>query len=134
MVGGPVPEPLDLRVHRVVATATAIDALTTRGITVLRTAADEALVIDVDAVEFDDPWAIVQDDTSWVALAYDHETAARLFPRIASWEPPSAAQPFAQGMAVGLPVKAWWREDDMVILCPACFEPNLRHRIDEVLT
>jgi hypothetical protein len=136
MVGDPVPEFLDLRIRRVVATSAAIDALSTHGVTVLRTAADEALVIDADAGEFklDDPWAIVQEDTSWVAFAYDHETTARLFPRIASWEPPSAAQPFAQGMAVGLPVKAWWREEDMVIFGPACFEHDLRHRIDEVLT
>ncbi|MFT5201015.1 MAG: hypothetical protein ACI9C1_000380 [Candidatus Aldehydirespiratoraceae bacterium] len=136
VVGGPVPEFLDIRIRRVVATSAAIDALSARGVTVLRSAVDEALVIDADAGELklDDPWAIVQEDTSWVAFAYDHETAARLFPRVASWEPPSSAQPFAQGMAVGLPVKAWWRDSNMVILCPACFEHDLRQRIDEVLT
>ena len=112
-------------ITRIVASSRALDGLGT--VLVMRIAPDEALVLGSASPAVDDPWAIIEVDTSWFSVRYDPVEASSVFANHASWPPPTALAPFAQGKMAGLPVKALWENGFITVLCSLAY----RHDFDE---
>jgi len=104
-----VPAPEPLRGIRVVADAAVLDALVQAlpGRTMaLRFAPDEVLVLGVASVNLDDPHAIVEDETGYVALTVDRAVAERHV----EWALPAPGA-VGQGSIAGVPAKLSWLPD-----------------------
>lgn len=133
---GPVGEPAirgqAVAAIRVVSTADALDrASWPADATVLRTASDEALLVDVLDTDPPEPHAIVFPDTGWVRFVLTPAEGQVVMARSASWPPPTAG--LGQGMVAGIPAKVvvgdpWW------LLVPAALAEEFGARIREVLT
>ncbi len=95
--------PEQLRAHRVVADPWAIDALVAAlpaGVTTLRFAPDEVLVVGVAAIRLDDPNGIVEEEAGFVSVTVDRA----LVERHVEWPLPGVGE-VAQGSIAGVPAK-----------------------------
>ena len=110
---------------RVVAEAAVIDALGVlgTGATILRFAADEALVIGA-AVTLDAP-AIVEDETGFVAFTVDGD----VLERHVEWRLPSMGG-IGQGKVAGVPAKVAWLPDGRAwVVTQTVFAHELEERL-----
>jgi hypothetical protein len=114
---------------RVVADPTAIDALVRAlpaGATILRFARDEALLIGFASVQLDDPHAIVEPETGFVALTLEREHVARHV----EWPLPLAGA-VGQGKVAGVPAKLAWLPDGRAwVVTQAAFVDDLIGRLE----
>jgi hypothetical protein len=96
---------------------------------VLRTAPDEAFAIDAASVVVDDPFAIVEPESSfsgrWLTAA---ELAASVLPHL-EWELPSIRPALAQGLIAGVPAKLWLAEDGALLVTATAYAHELEERL-----
>ena len=95
--------------HRVVADHAVIDALVAAfpaKTTVLRFAPDEVLILGLASIRLDDPHAIVEAESGYVALTVER---ADVEGRI-EWALPAAGA-LGQGSIAGVPAKLTWLPD-----------------------
>ena len=120
--------PERLRAHRVVADPPAIDALVAAlpaGVTSLRSAPDEVLVVGIAAILLDDPDAIVEEEAGFVALTVDRA----LVERHVEWRLPGLGE-VAQGSIAGLPARLTWLPDGRAwIVTHAAYAAELAERL-----
>lgn len=123
----PAPEPL--RGHRIVADPRSIDALAASApasATLLRFAPDEALVLGLGGVAVDDPHAIVEPETGFVALTVD----ATVVRRHTEWEIAEGIGAIGQGAIAGVPAKLTWLPDGRArIVFQAAYADELLDRL-----
>jgi hypothetical protein len=123
-----VPALEPLRGLRVIAEPAALDAARWHGedVTVLRFAPDDAFAIDADAVEVDDPDAIVEDETGFVGAWLPVEAIAAHV----EWPLPRGRPALAQGAIANVPAKVWLPDDgDALLLTAAAYAVELRERL-----
>jgi hypothetical protein len=113
---------------RVVASPQDLDgAIWPAHATVLRLAADEVLVLDVDQVAVADPHALVEVEEGYCGVGMERPMLEAWLGQEAEWSlPPSG---FAQGMAAGLPVKVWVEGDRALLLTRASLAAELEQRL-----
>ena len=123
-----MPAPEALRGQRIVADPSVIDAVAAAlpaGRTVLRSAPDEAFVID-GGIRLDDPDAIVEDEVGFVALVVDRDAVERH----TEWPLPADVGAFAQGSIAGVPAKLAWLPDGRAwIVTHAAYAAELLDRL-----
>jgi hypothetical protein len=110
-----VPAPEPLHGHRIVADPAAIDALAAAlraPATLLRFAPDEALVVGLGGVALDDPHAIVEPETGFVALTVDVDTVRRH----TEWQVADGIGAVGQGAIAGVPAKLTSLPDGRALL------------------
>lgn len=123
----PVPE--SLRALRVVADPAALDSADwPPECDVLRLAADEILVLGTEAIDIDDPEAIVFEDHGFCAVRMPLNRIQDWLAREAEWTLPTDGQ-LIQGMAAGLPVKIWCRGDEATLITRASLRHDLEARL-----
>ena len=104
---------------RVVSTPAALDdARLSGGAALLRTAADEALLVGADELALDDPHALVVPDAGWCGARMTRADAEQLLRAHGRWELPSSATGLSQGRIGNAPVKLWVDGDDALLLVP----------------
>jgi hypothetical protein len=112
----------------VVADPAAIDALAASlpaGKVTLRFAPDEAFVIGVSSVHLDDPHAIVEPETGFVALTLERAAIERHV----EW-PLAPAGEIGQGKVAGVPAKVAWLPDGRAwVVTQAAFVADLERRL-----
>ena len=117
-----------LRGHRVVADPAAVDALAAAlpsGATALRFAADEVLVLGAASIHLDDPHAIVEDETGYVAVTVERSVVERH----TEWPLPAAGA-IAQGSIAGVPAKLSWLPDGRAwVVTQAAYADELASRL-----
>ena len=123
-----MPAAEHLRGHRVVAEPTAIDALVAAlpaRTTALRFAPDEVLVLGVASIRLDDPHAIVEDETGYVAVTVERAVVERH----TEWPLPAAGD-VAQGSIAGVPAKLTWLPDGRAwVMTHAAYADELASRL-----
>lgn len=120
------PEPVVAT--RIVAAATALDALELpAGTVVLRLAPDDLLVLADVSPAVADPDAIVVPDAGWAGAWLHPDVARGLLARHADWPVPAGG--LAQGAAAGVPVKVLVTPDRTLLLVPAAFRAELVERL-----
>ena len=122
----PALEPL--RGVRVAADPAALDALVEAlpaRTTALRFAPDEVLVLGVASINLDDPHAIVEDETGFVAVTVERAVAERHV----EWALPAAGD-VAQGSIAGVPAKLTWLPDGRAwVVTQAAYANELASRL-----
>jgi hypothetical protein len=117
-----------LRGIRVVADPAAIDALVASlpaRTTALRFAPDEVLVVAVASIRLDDPHAIVEDETGYVAITVERAVVERHI----EWVLPAAGA-IAQGSIAGVPAKLTWLPDGRAwVVTQAAYAHELASRL-----
>jgi hypothetical protein len=117
-----------LRGHHVVADPAAIDALVAAlpaRTTTLRFAPDEVLVLGVASIRLDDPHAIVEDETGYVALTVERAVVERH----TEWRLPAAGA-IARGSIAGVPAKLTWLPDGRAwVVTQAAYAHELASRL-----
>jgi hypothetical protein len=123
-----VPAPEPLHGIRVVADPVAIDALVAAlpaRTTALRFAPDEVLVLGVASIRLDDPDAIVEDETGYVALTVERAAVERC----TEWPLPATGA-VAQGSIAGVPAKLSWLPDGRAwVVTQAAYADELASRL-----
>jgi len=100
-----VPALEPLRGLHVVAAPAALDGARWIGeVTVLRLAPDEALAIDATGVVLDDPDAIVEPETGFVAAVLEPDDLLGVVDHM-DWMLPDAPDALGQGKVAGVPVR-----------------------------
>lgn len=113
---------------RVVASPAALDgAAWPAGATVLRLAADEALVLGTDRVDVADPHALVELETGLCGAQMERGALEEWLEREAEWLPPVSG--VGQGMAAGLPVKVWMGDEAALLLTRGSLAAELQERL-----
>ena len=122
---------------RVVATPATLDALSARFAdrTILRFAADDAVILDVAATAVSpfatrfDADAVVVDEAGFVGcrLTVD-ELETRVLPHV-EWSLPADRPALAQGNLGMVPVKLWLTSGGALLLCPAPYADELTSRL-----
>ncbi|HUP55168.1 MAG TPA: hypothetical protein VM408_06655 [Methylomirabilota bacterium] len=117
-----------LRGIRVVADPAALDALVAAlpaRTSALRFAPDEALVLGLASVHLDDPDAIVEDESGFVAFTVERAEVERHI----EWALPDAGA-IAQGSVAGVPAKLTWLPDGRAwVVTPAAYADELASRL-----
>ncbi len=120
-----------LAATRIVADRGAIDAGTWPDESlVLRTAADEVLVIGAGTPHVPDPAAIVHPDTSWVGYRVAAPNAAMFMEQTADWPLPSEG--LSQGMIGGIAAKVWVGRTEVLFIVSGTVAAEFEERLDEV--
>ncbi|MEN9505528.1 MAG: hypothetical protein RI958_1454 [Actinomycetota bacterium] len=102
---------------RVVSTPEALDAARYTGdVTVLQIAADEVLALDAAHVELDDPYAIIEPESTFVKWTLTYDEFDHHLVRHIEWQLPSARPALAQGLVAGMPVKLWLTDDHVDLI------------------
>lgn len=115
---------------RVVATPSALDAtVVPSGAITMRVAPDEALFVDVGAVQVDDEHAIVVDDGGWCGAWFPRAAVDRWLTTHSTWQLPAAQRCFEQGMMAAAPVKLWADGDRVLLLVPHVAARDLAERL-----
>lgn len=122
--------PESLPALRVVASAPTLDGLAWRdGVTALRLAPDDLLVIGKATVALGDEPAIVEQDAGYAGwwLTPD-EFADAVLPHV-DWPLPAARPALAQGLVAGVPAKIWLTDDRALLLCAVAYAHELAERL-----
>ncbi|MEM7115352.1 MAG: hypothetical protein AAF614_23120 [Chloroflexota bacterium] len=115
---------------RIVGTAVSLDALTLPNEAIfLRIAPDEAYIYPPTAVELDDEWAIVKQDSGLAGVWIAADMMADLLEHLCEWEVPTVRPVLCQGMIAGLPTKLWFEEDRCLLLVPSSLAAEMEARI-----
>ena len=107
------------------------DASWSADATVLRLAADEALLLDALDAGAPEPDAIVFPDMSWVRFVLPAASGSEVMVRAAAWPAPSRG--LGQGMVAGIPVKLVVGEADWWFVVPAVVADEFEERLRDVL-
>ena len=122
------PEPL--RGLRVVASASALDALAwPDGVIALRVAPDELLVIGKAAVALGDEPAIIEDERGLVGWWLTLDEWRDHVREYVDWPLPASRPALAQGLVAGVPAKVWLTEDRVLLLCASAYAHELVERL-----
>lgn len=117
-----------LRGIRVVADPAAVDALVEAlpaRTTALRFAPDEVLVLGVASIRLNDPHAIVEDETGYVALTVERAVVERH----TEWALPAAGA-LGHGSIAGVPAKLTWLPDGRAwVVTQAAYAHELAGRL-----
>lgn len=114
--------------HRVVANPSVLDdAVWPAKSTVMRTAADEAMVLGPDRPTPPSDHAIVFADTSWSAAGLSPEHGLEIMRRHADWPPPAAGP--AQGAVAAIAVKLIVEPNRWLFLVPSAFALDFAERV-----
>ena len=125
-----MPAPEQLVAWRVAADPASLDAAEWPAeVTVLRIAPDEALVLGAAPVEVGDPYAIVEPEEGFCAVAMSRAELEAWIARNAEWALPEGDRVFAQGGAAGLPVKVWVDGDRALLITRASLSRDLEERL-----
>ncbi len=117
---------------RVAATPTSLDeAVWPSESLVLRTAADEVLVIGSDAPTVSDPHAVVIDDTGWERFEISAIEGPSVMAHLAAWPAPSEG--FAQGAMAGVPAKVVVGPDRWLIVVASAMADDFAVRLQPIL-
>lgn len=85
-------------------------------VTVLPIAGDEVFALGASHAELDDPSAIIEAETTFVAWTLtDDEFEQHIAPHV-EWELPATRPAFAQGLAAGMPVKFLFERDQVRLI------------------
>ena len=112
---------------RVVADAAAVDGARWTGddVIVLRFAPDEAFAIGATAIDIDDPHAIVEDESGFMAGPVDlDEVVVHI-----EWSLPTERPALAQGSIAGVPAKLWLTDDSATLIVHAAYADELLDRL-----
>lgn len=113
---------------RVVASPAALDGATwPTGATVLRLAADEALVLGANRVDVADPHALVELETGLCGAEMERSVLEEWLEREAEWQAPERG--LGQGMAAGLPVRVWMGDGRALVLTRGSLAAELEERL-----
>lgn len=124
----PVPAVEAFSGLRVVASSAALDdAAWPAGATVLRLAADEALVLGANRVDVADPHALVELETGLCGAEMERWVLEEWLEREAEWPAPDRG--LGQGMAAGLPVKVWMGDERALVLTRGSLAAELEERL-----
>ena len=117
---------------RVVALPDALDACIAElpsGMTALRFAPDEALLVGSGQIAIDDPDAIAERDTGYSAARLSNTEFARyVAPRI-EWAIPDSRPCLVQGLVAGVATKILLADDHALVVCPTAFAHELAERL-----
>jgi hypothetical protein len=118
-----------LRGLRVVAHPSAIDALVgalPAQSTTFRFAPDEAFIVGVASLQLDDPDAIVEDETGFVAIRVERAVVERH----TEWSIPTERGALAQGAIAGVPAKlAFMPDGEAMLVVYASYADELIERL-----
>lgn len=115
---------------RIVANPDALDALSVAADALaLRTAGDELLVYPAQAVDLNDPYAIVVPDGAWTGAWVSAAVSAEIMARHAEWEAPQQRPAFAQGSLAGIPTKLWFEAERTLILVALQYSAEMEARL-----
>lgn len=115
---------------RVVASPATLDRLVwPDGVTALRLAQDDLLVIGEAMLALGDEPAIVEKDAGfvgwWVTI---EELTGRVLPHV-DWRLPASRPALAQGLVAGVPAKIWLTDDRALVLCALAYAHELAERL-----
>jgi len=125
-----VRAPESLPALRVVASPATLDGLAwPDGVTALRLATDDLLIIGKAMVALDDEPAIVEKDAGYAGwwLTPD-EFADAVLPHV-DWALPVTRPVLAQGLVAGVPAKIWLTDDRALLLCAVAYAHELAERL-----
>ena len=116
---------------RIVSTKTALDrlALSDEKALLLRVAPDEGYIYPETAVQLDDYWAIVRQESGMMSAWLEADVCADILEHHCEWEPPTERPALAQGMVAGIPVKLWFEADRTLMLVPASLATEMEARL-----
>ena len=123
--------PERLRALRLVAPPATLDGLAwPEGVTALRLAGDDLLVIGEGLVAPGDEPAIIEPDAGfvgWWLTTPELETA--VLPHV-DWPLPASRPVLAQGLVASVPAKIWLTDDRALLLCAAAYAHELARRLE----
>jgi hypothetical protein len=100
------------------------------GSLVLRTAADEALVMPpVADLLLADPHAIIVAEGGFSGVWLAADEALAFLERACEWELPPERPAFAQGAVAGLPAKLWLEAERVLVLVPSPYMYDFEERL-----
>lgn len=119
-----------LTATRIVATPTALDAITGMEDTlILRLAPDEALILPpVNDMRLSDPHAIIVAEGGFAGAWVATEAALNLLEHTCEWALPGHRPAFAQGAVAGIPVKLWLAEERVLFIVPVPYLYDFEER------
>jgi len=125
-----VRAPESLRALRVVASPPTLDGLAwPDGVTVLRLAPDDLLVIGKAMAALGDEPAIIEQDAGFVGWWLTAgELADTVLPHV-DWPLPMPRPALAQGLVAGVPAKIWLTHDRALLLCATAYAHELAERL-----
>jgi len=125
-----VRAPESLPALRVVAAAATLDGLAwPDGVTALRLASDDVLLVGEGRVAVGNEPAIIEQDAGFVGWwLTPGELAAAVLPHL-DWPLPLSRPALAQGMVAGVPAKIWLTDDRSLLLCAAAYAHELAERL-----
>jgi hypothetical protein len=115
---------------RVIAAPALLDGLAwPDGVTALRLALDDLLVIGANPGSLGDVAAIVEEERGYVGwwLTAD-ELRDRVVPHV-EWPLPAARPALAQGLIAGVPAKLWLAEERTFLFCAAAYAHEIAERL-----
>lgn len=107
------------RLHglRVVSTPAALDSARITGeALVLRIASDELIAFGASGIAVDDPFAIVEAETTFQMWELTPAEFAEHVVRHIEWALPAARPALAQGLVAGVAVKLWLDHDRVLLI------------------
>jgi hypothetical protein len=107
------------RLHglRVVSTPTALDGARITGeALVLRIASDELIAFGASSITVDDPYAIVEAETTFQMWELTPAEFAEHVGRHVEWALPATRPALAQGLVAGVAVKLWLDHDRVLLI------------------
>jgi len=125
-----VRAPERLPALRVVASPATLDGLSwPEGLTALRFASDDVLLIGEGMVALGDEPAIIEKDAGFVGWwLTPTELEIAVLPHV-DWPLPSSRPTLAQGLVAGVPAKIWLTDDRSLLLCAAAYAHELAERL-----
>jgi hypothetical protein len=113
----------------VASPATLDDLAWPEGMTALRFAADDVLLVGEATMTFGNEPAIIEKEVGFVGwwLTPD-ELATAVLPHV-DWPLPSSRPALAQGLVAGVPAKIWLTDDRALLLCAAAYAHELAERL-----
>ena len=115
---------------RVVASPATLDGLALpNGVTALRLAPDDLLVIGKAMLALGGEPAIVEMDAGFVGWWLTiEELTDHVLPHV-DWPLPAARPALAQGLVAGVPAKIWLTDDRALLVCAVAYAHELAERL-----
>ena len=128
-----MPELKRMPATRIVANSTSLDEMSWPDeALVLRTAADEALVIPpLGSVPISDPHAIIIADGGFAGVWVEADEALAFLARACEWELPEKRPSLAQGSVAGVATKVWLDVDKVLFVVQAPYAAEFSERLGE---